>query len=610
MVIPRTKQSKLTLRWRLFLKPTWLFLLVIFYPSQTPAGETASLVNWQAWNEDSIALARSENKIILLNLEAVWCHWCHVMDEQTYNNPNVAKIINEHYVPIKVDHDARPDLANRYRDYGWPATIFIDMDQGDLVKRAGFIKPENFIRLLNALLADPTPERAALLVTPEEFAISPALPKSVHTELVRRHKALYDPELGGLRSNQKTLDRDHVEYALKHANTDEFEREVAETTIKASFALQDPEWGGIYQYSTFGDWQHPHYEKIMASQAGFMRIYALAYQRFGDPIYLKQAEKIASYLARFLMSPEGTYYTSQDADLVQGVKGTEYFALSDKERLELGIPKIDKNVYARENGWAIEALAMLYEASGKREYLNTAERAALAINASHRLVDHNYVHGTDDSSTGYFSDSLHMAAALLQLYKVTGDKNWLVQAENTARIIARKFRASSAGYLTGSPLPDSPVQPTRHLEENIKATRFFNLLAQYTGDEYFNHAAEHAMRYLATEKVAFSRIEDSGILIAATEMAQSAVHFTVVGMRQDPMAQALHRVAMDQPGWYKRLEWWDKTEGPLRNADVTYPSYERAAGFVCVDRLCSAPAFSPEQYAAMIKRLVSHNNGL
>src|SRR3954453_1171650 len=139
--------------------------------------------------------------------------------------------------------------------------------------------------------------------------------------------------------------------------------------------LLDPVWGGVYQYSTGGVWSEPHYEKIMQMQAGNLRVAAQAYALWGDPKDLATAQAIRRYLDRFLRSPEGAFYTSQDADLVDGKHSAGYFALSDAARRAKGIPRVDKHMYARENGWAAEALTQLAMASGDRSALDEARAA-------------------------------------------------------------------------------------------------------------------------------------------------------------------------------------------------------------------------------------------
>src|SRR5688572_17531083 len=101
----------------------------------------ANKLDWQPWSPEIFERAKKENKLLVLDLEAIWCHWCHVMEEKTYANPEVAKILTEKFLLIRVDQDSRPDLSKRYADYGWPATIFFDGNGRELAKRAGFIAP-------------------------------------------------------------------------------------------------------------------------------------------------------------------------------------------------------------------------------------------------------------------------------------------------------------------------------------------------------------------------------------------------------------------------------------------------------------------------------------
>src|SRR5438477_7568855 len=100
----------------------------------TAPAAPASEIEWQPWSDTIFAKARTENRFVLLDLGAVWCHWCHVMDEITYRDPAVIALLRSRYIAVHVDQDARPDLANRYEDYGWPATIVFNTDGSEIVK--------------------------------------------------------------------------------------------------------------------------------------------------------------------------------------------------------------------------------------------------------------------------------------------------------------------------------------------------------------------------------------------------------------------------------------------------------------------------------------------
>ncbi|MEE8118516.1 MAG: DUF255 domain-containing protein, partial [Gammaproteobacteria bacterium] len=559
------------------------------------------LVRWQTWQPAVFEQARLENKLVLLNMEAVWCHWCHVMDEKTYSDPAVAEYLHANYIPILVDHDARPDLANRYREYGWPATIVLKADGTELVKRAGYIAPANFLRLLQAIVADPTPEAAARIPT-VTAAENSNLPDDIRTDLQRRHLKSFDPEKAGLAIALKFLEEDHVEWAMTlAAKGDAREEDIARRSIEASFKLIDPVWGGVYQYSTRYDWDHPHYEKIMSSQMDYLRIYALAYAQWQDERYKNAAYDVYRYLTDFLLSPNGAFYTSQDADLRPGEHSDEYFALDDAGRRAQGVPRIDKHLYTRENAWVVTALAHLYAVTGDEEVLNTAKTAMRWVVANRRLPEGGFKHDAEDEFGPFLGDTLAMGRAYLLLHQVTAKRVWLVGAENAANFIAQHFKADNAGYL-GGVATGGPVKPIAHVQENIRVVRFTNRLFHYTGKQEFRDLAEHGMRYLVAPEIATKRIDESGILLADHELAIDPKHLAVVGPKSDAAGRALFALALRQPGAYKRVEWWDRAEGPLPNPDVRYPKQKRVAAYYCNDGRCSLPTFTVARFAKLIAK--------
>src|SRR5437879_3320392 len=116
------------------------------------APSAADTIHWHSWDPALFAQAKAQHRFVILDLEAVWCHWCHVMDQTTYADAGVIERIRAHYVPVRVDQDANPDLANRYGDWGWPATIVFAPDGSEIVKRRGYIAPEQMRSLLDAIV--------------------------------------------------------------------------------------------------------------------------------------------------------------------------------------------------------------------------------------------------------------------------------------------------------------------------------------------------------------------------------------------------------------------------------------------------------------------------
>lgn len=576
------------------------------------AAHGPSLVRWNDWRDDIFARAKKEGKLVLLDLEAVWCHWCHVMDEKTYADPSVAKLMDKNIIAVKVDQDSRPDLSNKYEKYGWPATIIFNSDGKELAKRSGYMDSDEFKKLLKQLAANPNKPEPEAIDAKVTYSSNNVLTAEQRQDLNFKHVDGYDGEFGGWGiGGHKFLDWNSVEYSLqlaKEGDKDAFER--VKKTLDAHHKLLDPVFGGVYQYSTNGDWDHPHFEKIMETQAECLRLYSVAGMVLKDQKYIDSAKAIDSYLKNFMTSPEGAFYTSQDADLKPGQHSAEYFALNDKERRAKGIPRIDKHVYARENGWAINAIAHLYMATGDSEYLKEAQKAAQWIIANRSIDGGGFRHDETDKGGPYLGDTLSMGRAFLSLYMATGDQQWLKRSSQAADFISQHFENKeaggklSAGFLTAEAKPNAIAAPEPLLEENQSICRFANLLSQYTGEAKYKAMSESAMRYLSTpEIVAKRRILVAGTLIADHEMDHSPAHITVVGKKSDSQAKELFLAAIGSPLIYRRIDWLDKSEGNLPNLDVEFPDLGKAAAFLCAGNRCSSPAYQPEDLVKLLDRV-------
>ncbi|HET6545996.1 MAG TPA: DUF255 domain-containing protein [Rhodanobacteraceae bacterium] len=559
-----------------------------------PPAASPVRIHWLHSEQAAFRQAQREQRFVVLDLEAVWCHWCHVMDEMTYANPQVIAEMRAHYVTLRVDQDARPDLAQRYGDWGWPATIFFAADGTEIVKKRGYIPPAGMLQLLRAIVADPSPVKYAGDDEETMAATSDSLDHALRDELGRRYVATFDAKQGGLDLAQKFLDHDSIEYALVLARAGANDQAArAKLGLDRARALLDPAWGGFYQYSTDGDWAHPHFEKLAALQGQYLRSYALGYAALDrDPAYAGTVQSVVRYLDTFLRNPEGAFYTSQDADLRPGTHSGGYFALDDKSRRAQGLPRVDRHIYSSCNGSIIEGLAMWAEVSGDahaREEARTAARWILA----HRAIDGGgFRHGEEDPAGPYLGDTLAMGRAFLALYRADADRAWLMRADAAAAFIEEKFRRAGGGYVTAvgrSVLTSAPA-----IDENIALARWTNLLASYSGHPAQTAMARHAMRWLNSRATALHNATQPGILLADRELAQPALHLTVVGGKDDPAARGLFRALQALPSWYKRIEWWDRAEGPLPNPDVPYPPVKRAAAFVCTDRRCSLPLYDVE----------------
>ena len=495
-------------------------LVAVAIASGAVADEAAAAdpppIPWHTqWNQSLFEEAAREHRFVLLDLHAVWCHWCHVMDEKTYSDPAVRKLIGQRYVAVSVDADSDPALSSRYGDWGWPATIVLAADGTEIVKRRGFIPPLQMASLLKAIIDDPTPGPSVGEAAPAAAAGTSLVSSAQRSALRKAYDDSYDETHGGWGSGQKFIDATTMEYTLMLV-VDERDARAAQRarqTFDANLRLIDPVWGGVYQYSESVDWASPHYEKLLAFQADDMRLYAEAYARWHDARYLKAAQALQHYVASFLTSPEGAFYVSQDADLSHAVTGHEYYARGDAARRQLGIPRVDTHEYARENGLGVRGLCKLYDVTGDTAALASAVRAADWAITHRALTGGGFRHDLKDAGGPYLNDTLAMGQAFLSLYRSSGERRWLDHARAAMDFINGKFLDARGGF-DAAPPPAGATgvfrDPVRTIEENATVARFANLLARYTADTRYTQAALHAMQYLAAataERGVFNTIQ-------------------------------------------------------------------------------------------------------
>jgi uncharacterized protein YyaL (SSP411 family) len=578
-----------------------LLLLLLASPAH---GEAPSLP-WVKWDPALFERAAREDKYILLHMAAVWCHWCHVMEETTYRDPDIQRRILEKFIPVRVDQDADPALSYRYESWGWPATVMLDKDGNEIFKRRGYLPPELFGKLLTAVIDDPS--ALPSITTPaaaDGAALSP--------ERRQRSEALllqsYDSTHGGFGDTHRFLHGDTLEWALERGRTlqrnldPQTWRDVAAHMIAGARHLIDPVWGGMFQYSDKLDWTGPHYEKLVNIQRDAIRSYVLAWQNWHDPADLAAARDVARWLMDFMRSPDGAFYTSQDADAGPALHGEVFYARSDAERRAGPQPAIDRHLYARENGWAIASLATLYDVTGEPALLEAARRALDWTLAQRRAPDGGFGHGQANDDDVHLGDTLAVAEAAEALYRSTAERRWLALAGELGSIILRDHRDPAGGFVVRRPGAGARgvlATPVKQVDENVATVRLLNLLARQTGNLAFRAGAEEGMRYLAA--LAEQDFVLPGALLADRELSREPAHVTVVGGKDDPEARALYAAARTYPTRYLRIEWLDRREGPLPAGDVEYPEMPEAAAFACANGACSTPVFSP----ADVQRIVA-----
>ena len=302
----------------------------------------------------------------------------------------------------------------------------------------------------------------------------------------------YDDEQGGWGHRQKApLGYDNAWLLLKASTGDAESKKKILFTLDQQSRLLDPVWGGIYQYSAAADWESPHFEKLMTFQAPALDNYATAYRLTGDPKQLARAKAMLGYLDRFMKSPEGGFYTTQDADLNAHdrtktfMDGHQYYPLDEKRRLAAGIPRLDTHEYGKENGLAIAAYCTMFEATKDPAVLVSAEKAARRVLATHATtrggITHDVANAEQKEKVLFLADNASFALALMRLYEVTKNDDYLKKAQGIADLMIAELTDDVSGGMFASTMdPDAVgVFAKRRVpfEDNVVAVRMLARLA-------------------------------------------------------------------------------------------------------------------------------------
>jgi len=293
-------------------------------------------VDWYPWGDEAFLKAKKEGKPILLSIGYSTCHWCHVMEKESYSNPEIAKIINRSFVAIKVDREERPDIDSVYMNAvqamtssgGWPLNVFLTPDKKPFY--GGTYFPPDYLKRLLLSIADSWKnKRSEIAQSAGQFtdelnnlaAISKAqevIPETVFDSAFERLSAGYDSSYGGFSFAPK-FPAPHtlsllLRYYYKTGNKKALE--MVENTLihMADGGIHDHLGGGFHRYSTDREWFLPHFEKMLYDQAMLARAYLEAYQITEKEKYAQAARDIFDYVLRDMTSPQGGFYSAEDAD--------------------------------------------------------------------------------------------------------------------------------------------------------------------------------------------------------------------------------------------------------------------------------------------------------
>ena len=329
-------------------------------------------VDWYPWSEEAFEKAKKENKPVLLSIGYSACHWCHVMERESFENEKIAALMNELFVNIKVDREERPDLDEIYMNAvqmltgrgGWPMTMFLT-PEGKPFYGGTYFPPEDrqgmpgFPRILQGVAqayrerpADVEKSVAQILETLHHMAESQPsendFAPGIIAESCEKIARAYDSENGGLGQAPKFPNPGVYELFLRYYSESGDERYltmVAQTLSKmAQGGIYDHVGGGFHRYSVDAKWLVPHFEKMLYDNAQLLRIYSQAYLITREPLYKTVVEESARYLLREMHQPEGGFYSTQDADS-EGEEG-KFFVWTPAE-IDALLGAEDGEVFAR-----------------------------------------------------------------------------------------------------------------------------------------------------------------------------------------------------------------------------------------------------------------------
>jgi uncharacterized protein len=301
-------------------------------------------VHWQEWSNEVFALARKLDRPIYLDIGAIWCHWCHEMDRESYENPGIAALINDLFIPVKVDRDVRPDIDTRYQGAvtelsgsgGWPLTVFLTPD-GNVFYGGTYLPPDTLKAVLPQAAQGYRKDRERIASTAEALrrhvaALSAATPAMLSAEVVQGAvddiRRSFDSAEGGFAGAPKFPMSNAVALLIdRYVQTGD--RRLLEMVTKtldkmATGGVRDQLSGRFHRYTTDRNWRLPHFEVMLYTQAEVLSTYLDAYALTGNELYRQVAEELIAFLKSSFSGPEGGFFATQDADASPDDDGSYY----------------------------------------------------------------------------------------------------------------------------------------------------------------------------------------------------------------------------------------------------------------------------------------------
>ena len=483
-------------------------------------------VEWYSWNDESLKKAKDENKPIFLSVGYSSCHWCHVMAHESFENDDVAKIMNENFVNIKVDREERPDLDDIYQKIcqmstgqgGWPLSVFLTPEQKPFYVGTYFPVLDSYGRpgfgSLCRQLAQAWKEKPKDVGTSAEQFMSNLtklervsdggeIEKSILDEAAVNLLQVADTNYGGFGQAPKFPNAANLSFMFRYSKLSGITKfqEFTLMTLKkmAKGGIFDQIGGGFHRYSTDARWLVPHFEKMLYDNALLPPVYAEAYQITKDPFYLDVVIKTLDYVMREMTSTSGLFYSAQDAD----TNGEEGQTFVWKKREIENILGDDSEIfciyYDVTDGGNFEGNTILANniniSSLSFKFNKTEDEITeLLKRSSKKLLDVRSKRdqpGTDDKIITSWNSM--MISAFAKGYRISGNEEYLNAAVNAAKYFSEQF--SKHGFIHRTFKNDTP-KLNGYLDDYAYLVNSLIDVFEITSDAYFLDVAQKIAHYM------------------------------------------------------------------------------------------------------------------
>ena len=581
-----------------------------FSPRPNRAGD----IRWRDWGPDAFAEAAAGHKPVLLAISAVWCHWCHVMDETSYSDEDVISLINQNFIPVRVDNDQRPDVNARYNMGGWPSTVVLT-PEGEILRGGTYISPEDmhpFLKQVSDLYGDPNnrlefarriaeiqAKRAQRTVAPASGALDP----NTAPTLVRALSDVFDDEYGGFGSEQKFPQTDVLHFLLDSwsRTRDGRTQTMVQMSLRAmaSGGMYDHVEGGFFRYSTTRDFSVPHFEKMLEDLGGLLLACARASAMFGDAPLGAIAVDVKRYLDASLWNRDRRGYGgSQDAD-------EEYYRLGERGRKDAAAPYVDPTIYTSWNAEAAHALIVggpLLAAAGVDAGAWVARGLEiLDMLWSELLVDGLMARYSDGAPhiRGLLGDQAWAAWAALAAFSGTGDTRWLERSRVLLENAGALYDEAARAYLDRLPDAGEPGrvrEPATPLPENALMARALLSLSALTGQPSYAERGRAVLERFAASYATMG-IFAASYGSAVLDALEPPLDVKIVGPKDDDGTRALRDQSLAIAAPPLRVNLIDSSDA-ARARSVHVELAAQPTAYLCRAETCFARATTPEMLRA------------